>query len=173
MADRGTYSPNGAYPQELPDYWKFSDGTVRTDLQQISDDELATLGWFPAPMPSPSSYFTHDHVWNSETISFDVIELDEFEKQRRVNYKIFWNSLINTSAYSTIKASASQSLPVNTLATEFIALISDAKSGNANVEKIQEALNEILLNVPFSAEELSEIQQIFMNSGMFAVYTLA
>ena len=172
---RGTYSPNGAYPQELPDRWRFQDGTVRTDLQTLSDDELALLGWVPAAMPPTpgTSYFTHNYEWNSETVSFDVTEIDEFEKRRRVNYRIFWNALIDTSAYSSIKSAASQSLSANTLATEFIALISDAKSGNANVEKIQESLNQILLNISFTDEELAEIQETFEDSGMFAVYTLA
>ena len=176
MADmqRGTYSPNGAYPQELPDRWKFEDGTVRTDLQTLSDDELESLGWFSAPMPPTpgTSYFTHSYEWNSETVSFDATELDEFEKRRRVDYRRFWNVLIGTAAYSSIKEEASQSLLANTLATEFIALISDAKNGDINVEKIQRSLNEILLNISFTDSELTEIQTAFTESGMFAVYTL-
>jgi len=172
---RSTYSPNGAYPQELPDYWKFADGTIRTDLQTLGDEELASLGWFPAPMPPTpgTSYFTHAYEWNSDTLSFDATELDEYEKRRRVNYNLFWENLINSTAYSSIKTASSQSLLANTLATEFIALISDAKNDRANVEKIQESLNQILLNISFSDEELVEIQGIFTNSGMFAVYTLA
>jgi len=173
MADRGTYSPNGAYPQELPDYWKFFDGTVRTDLQELSDSELETLGWFKAPMPSASSHFTHDHQWNSETMSFDSVELDEYAKQKRVNYYIFWNLLLGTGAYSTIKTAASQSLSTNTLVTEFIALLNDAKMGHASIDRIQESLNQILSNISLSSEELAEIQEIFTLSGMFAVYTLA
>ena len=171
----GTYSPNGAYPQELPDYWKFADGTIRTDLQTLGDEELASLGWFPASMPPTpgTSYFTHSYEWNSDTISFDATELDEFEKRRRVDYKRFWGMLINTTAYSSIKEASSQSLLANTLATEFIALISDAKNGDANVEKIQESLNQILLNISFTDSELAEIQEAFTQSGMFVVYTLA
>jgi hypothetical protein len=173
---RGQYSPNGAYPQDLPDYWRFEDGTLRRDLPELTDEELEELGWF-GPIETPpiagTSPFTHSYEWNSETLSFDVTELDEFEKRRRVNYQAFWDSLINTSAYATIKATASQSLEVNTVATEFIALLGDAKNGHANVEKIQEILLEIVENIPFSEEELEEIQEIFVNSGMFAVYTLS
>ena len=173
---RGQYSPNGAYPQDLPDYWRFEDGTLRRDLPELTDEELEELGWF-GPIEFPpfegTSYYTHSFEWNSETISFDATELDEFEKRRGVNYQLFWDGLINTSAYSTIKATASQSLEVNTVATEFIALLGDAKNGRANVEKIQEILLEIVENIPFSEEELEEIQEIFVNSGMFAVYTLS
>jgi hypothetical protein len=175
VQNKGQYSPNGAYPQELPDYWRFSDGTLRTDLPELTDEELAALGWFgPIQMPPTpgTSYFTHSYEWNSETLSFDATELDEFGKKRRVNYQEFWDSLIKTSAYTTIKATASQSLEVNTVATEFIALLGDAKNGHANIEKIQEVLLEVMENIPFSEEELEEIQEVFTNSGMFAVYTL-
>jgi hypothetical protein len=89
VQNKGQYSPNGAYPQELPDYWRFSDGTLRTDLPELTDEELAALGWFgPIQMPPTpgTSYFTHSYEWNSETLSFDATELDEFGKKRRVNY---------------------------------------------------------------------------------------
>ena len=177
MADRGQYSPpSHNYPQELPDYWKFEDGTIRTDLPELTDEELKELGWIgPIVMPPTpgTSYYTHSYEWNSETISFDATELDEYEKQKRVNYDVFWTQLIDTEAYNTIKETSSQSLIANTLATEFIAFISDAKNGKANVQKIQESLNQILLNIPFSDSELAEIQEVFTQSGMFAVYTLA
>jgi hypothetical protein len=175
---RGMYSPpNGNAPQPLPDYWRPSpDEEIRTDLPELTDEELNALGWKgPIQMtPTPgTSYYTHNYEWNKETREYDVTELDEFEKRRRVNYQQFWDSLINTSAYATIKATASQSLEVNTVATEFIALLSDAKNKHANVEKIQEILLEIMENIPFSETELEEIQKVFTDSGMFAVYTLA
>jgi hypothetical protein len=72
----------------------------------------------------------------------------------------------------TIKASSSQSLPTNTIVTEFIALLSDAKNGRANVDKIQEELSEILENISFTEDELGEIETAFTNSGMYSVYTL-
>lgn len=190
------YSPPGKnYPQELPNYWKFDDGTVRTDLQTLSDAELESLGWHgPIKMPEEienTSHFTHNYAWNSDTLSFDVEEVDQDEKKKRVDYKRFWNFLLNGVniestdengnpmlistngiAYKKIKNTAKVSLEVNVLATELIALLSDAKFGNANVEKIQEVLLEILSSISFTAEELAEIQLAFTESGMFAVYTL-
>lgn len=176
LTQRGLYSPPSRnYPQELPDYWRFEDGIIRTDLPELTDEQLAELGWTgPIAMPplEGTSHFTHSYEWNSETLSFDATELDEFEKRRRVNYQQFWDSLIDTSAYLTIKAVASQSLEANTIATEFIALFGDAKNNHANVEKIQQVLFEIMENIPFTEEELEEIQTAFTESGMFAVYTL-
>jgi hypothetical protein len=188
--------PSRNYPQELPDYWKFEDGTVRTDLQELSDAELEALGWHgPITMPEDiegTSKFTHNFTWNSDTLSFDVEEISDIDKQKKVNYKLFWERLIKGNgilttdsngevisygsdpiAYKKIKDSASQSLQANTIVTEFISLLNDAKYGNPDVEKIQESLIEILSNINFTTEELAEIQQAFTESGMFAVYTLA
>jgi hypothetical protein len=174
--DRGQYSPpTKNHPQQLPDYWKFEDGTIRTDLPELSDDELAELGWHgPIQMPpfEGTSYFTHSYEWNSETLSFDAVDLQEEEKRKMVRYQKFWDDLINTTAYKKIKTISSQSLLANTIATEFIALLTDAKNNHANVEKIQEVLLEIVENIPFSQEELGEIEKIFIDSGMYAVYTL-
>jgi hypothetical protein len=177
IEERGMFSPpNGNQPQSLPDLWSSAPGEeVRTDLPELTIEELNALGWKgPIEMPPlpGTSYFTHNYEWNSETREYDAIELNELEKRSKVLYQKFWDDLINTSAYTTIKATASQSLEVNTVATEFIALLSDAKNNHANVEKIQEVLVEIMENIPFSEEELQEIQTVFTESGMFAVYTL-
>jgi len=171
---RGMFSPpNGNHPQTIPDYWRNAPGEEpRTDLPELSDAELNAIGW-KGPIADVSfNPYTHRKEWNRETREWDILELDQGEKEKRVNYQKFWDDLIDTSAYATIKAAASQSLPANTLATEFIALLTDAKSGNANVAKIQEELLEILANIPFSQEELEEIETAFTESGMFSVYTL-
>jgi hypothetical protein len=174
---RGMFSPpNGNHPQAIPDLWRSAPGEeVRTDLPSLSNEELNALGWKgPIEMPPTpgTSYFTHSYEWNKETREYDATELDEFEKIKKVNYQIFWDNLINTSAYAKIKSSASQSLATNTLATEFIAFLSDAKNGNSNVTKIQEDLLEIIKNVQFTVEEFEEIQTAFTESGMFIIYTL-
>jgi len=174
---RGRYSPpNGNDPQTIPDLWRPAPGEeVRTDLPDLTDAELNALDWKgPIQMPpfAGTSYFTHDHQWNKETREYDVTEVTEYEKQRRVQYQHFWDKLLNTNAYTKIKTAASQSLPANTLATEFIALMSDAKNGHANIIKIQEVLTEIVSDIAFTAEELAEIQTAFTQSGMFAIYTL-
>jgi hypothetical protein len=176
---RGMFSPpNGNDPQALPDLWRDSpDEPVRTDLPELTDAELNALGWKgPITMPPASnpgtSHFTHSYRWNKETREYDATELDDFEKRRRVNYQQFWDLLLDTGAYTTIKSVSAQSLEANTLATEFIALMSDAKNGNANIIKIQQVLTEIISGIPFTTEELGEIQTAFTESGMFAVYTL-
>ena len=174
---RGRYSPpNGNDPQTIPDLWRPAPGEeIRTDLPDLTDAELNALGWKgPIQMPpfAGTSYFTHDHQWNKETREYDATEIQEYEKQKRVQYQQFWDKLLNTGAYTTIKTASTQSLQANTLATEFIALMSDAKRGQANIVKIQEVLTDIISGIAFNAEELAEIQTAFTQSGMFAIYTL-
>jgi hypothetical protein len=173
VQERGQYiPPSRNYPQQLPDYWRFEDGTIRRDLPELSDEKLAELGWH-GPIEMPSNHFEYSYEWNSETLSFDATELNEFEKERRVNYNDFWNRLLNSAAYQTIRGAATQSLAVNVYCTEFIALLSDAKMGQPNKEKIQESIGNIFTNIPFTEEEMAEVQQIFSETGMSAVYTLA
>lgn len=174
---RGRYSPpNGNDPQTIPDLWRPAPGEeIRTDLPDLTNEELNALDWKgPIQMPpfAGTSHFTHDYQWNNETREYDTTEAPEYEKQRRVRYQQFWDALITTGAYTKIKAAASQSLLANTLATEFIALMSDAKNGHPNITKIQEVLLEIVENIIFNEEELAEIQTAFTQSGMFAIYTL-
>jgi|DEB0MinimDraft_10_1074344.scaffolds.fasta_scaffold09321_6 hypothetical protein len=174
---RGMFSPpNGNHPQIIPDRWRENPGDeIRTDLPELTDEELNALGWKgPIQMPPTpgTSYYTHNYEWNIETREFDVTEVDELEKARRVNYKEFWNILLTTSVYQRIKSEAKLSLEVNVFETEFISLLGDAKQGNANVEKIQESLTEMVTSISFTAEELAELQQVFITSGMFAVYSL-
>jgi len=174
---RGRYSPpNGNDPQTIPDLWRPAPGEeIRTDLPDLTDAELNALDWKgPIQMPpfAGTSHFTHDYQWNNETREYDATEVTEYEKQKRVQYQQFWDRLLDTNAYTKIKTASTQSLQANTLATEFIALMSDAKRGQANIIKIQEVLTEIVSGITFTTEELAEIQTAFTQSGMSAIYTL-
>jgi hypothetical protein len=55
------------------------------------------------------------------------------------DYIAFWDALTTSTIYTAIREQSFTSLPMNTLATEFIALIGDAKAGRANEAAIQQA----------------------------------
>jgi len=185
------YSFNGKYPQELPNYWRNNPQDEIINILELNDEELSALGWKgPIQMPPTpnTSYFIHDYEWNSETSSFDAIEICDNEKRRRVNYLNFSNLLMSgkldpeitnptifncaKGPYYKIKMQAAQSLKINVIATEFISLLSDAKNGNANIPRIQDSIFQIIENVNFTQEDITELQDIFTKSGMFSVYTL-
>jgi len=176
---RGMWSPpNGAAPQMLPDQWKDTpEDALRTDLPDKTDDELVALGWKKVTMPSyltmGTAYFTNSYEWNSETKVFDATELQDHEKENRVDYDMFWTDLLDADVYTTMKTAASSALAANTLLTEFIALLDDAKRNRSNCTKIQASISGILAGITFSADELAELQTLFDTNGMSAVYTLS
>lgn len=178
---RGMWSPpNGAAPQMLPDQWKDNPGdALRTDLPDKTDDELVALGWKKVDMPSyatnGAAFFSNSYAWNSETRVHDATELQDFEKKQRVLYDKFWTDLLDTDVYTTMKTAASSTLTANTLLTEFIALLDDAKRDHhhANTTKMQASITGILAGITFSTDELAELQTLFDSTGMSAVYTLS
>tara|TARA_A100001201_G_C4090799_1_gene201963 strand:- start:483 stop:1046 length:564 start_codon:yes stop_codon:yes gene_type:complete len=176
---RGMWSPpNGAAPQMLPDQWKDNpEDELRTDLPDKTDDELVALGWKKVDLPSyetnGAAFFINSYEWNSETRVFDATELEDFKKLDSVDYNYFWIKLLDADVYATMKTAASSALAANTLLTEFIALLEDAKRERANTAKIQASISGILAGITFSADELAELQTLFDSTGMSAVYTLS
>ena len=176
---RGMWSPpNGAAPQMLPDQWKDNpEDELRYDLPDKTDDELVALGWKKVDMPSytinGAAFFSNSYAWNSETRVHDATELENFEKELNVQYDKFWRDLLDADVYTTMKTAASSALPANTLLTEFIALLDDAKRGVANTTKMQASITGILAGITFSTDELAELQTLFDSTGMSAIYTLS
>jgi len=176
---RGMWSPpNGAAPQMLPDKWKDNpEDAIRTDLPEKTDDELVALGWKKVIMPSyeanGAAFFNNSYEWNSSTRAYDATELETFDKERRIDYDRFWANLLETDVYTTMKTAASTALAANTLLTEFIALLDDAKRGFANTTKMQASITGILAGITFSTDDRAELQTLFDSTGMSAVYTLS
>ena len=60
------------------------------------------------------------------------------------DYLAFWDALTTSTIYTAIREQSFTSLPMNTLATELIALLGDAKAGRANEFAIQASMAAIL-----------------------------
>ena len=165
------YSYKGSYPQKLPERWKFEDGSVVENLSSLTNSELESLGWY-GPVDYPEGHFEYSYEWNPNTMSFDATELDMAEKQARVGYQKFWDMLLSTQAYAKIKSEASSSLIANTIVTEFICLLNDAKNNQATPIYIQNSLDQITSTITFTEDESAEIQNAFLKSGMFSIYNL-
>ena len=91
---RGRYSPpNGNDPQTIPDLWRPAPGEeVRTDLPDLTDAELNALGW-KGPIADVSfDFYIQDKVWNKETREYDVLELDQNQKENKVIIQVNLNS---------------------------------------------------------------------------------
>jgi len=174
---RGMYSPpNGASPQMLPIIWIDKSGEepiIYDNLPELSDEELAELGWTGPIEDVEWDYFTQDKLWIREDKNWRVEEILQENKKDRVDYEQFWNRLVSTNAYAKIKTLSRQSLEVNTIATEFIGLILTLSTLPEKISKVQEALNDIMNNVEFTSNEFIEIENAFIMAGMYSVYTLA
>jgi hypothetical protein len=88
------------------------------------------------------------------------------------DYLAFWDALMVSTVYASIREQSFVSLPMNTLATEFIALIGDAKAGRANEAAIQQSMAAILATGTFTDDELAELQVALAAGKLDGIYTL-
>ena len=88
------------------------------------------------------------------------------------DYIAFWDALTTSTIYTAIRTQSFTSLPMNTLATEFIALIGDAKAGRANEAAIQQSMGAILTTGTFTNPQLDELQEALESGHLDNIYTL-
>jgi hypothetical protein len=88
------------------------------------------------------------------------------------DYLAFWDALMVSTVYASIREQSFVSLPMNTLATEFIALIGDAKAGRANEAAIQQSMDAILATGTFTEADLAELQGVLAAGNLDGIYTL-
>jgi hypothetical protein len=131
-------------------------------------------------------------TYNGEDISFTVVcASDESELPDLVAYHLayldapesvytpssdylaFWDALMVSTVYASIREQSFVSLPMNTLATEFIALIGDAKAGRANEVAIQASISAILSVGTFSEEQLLELGDALAQGNLNSIYSIA
>jgi hypothetical protein len=89
------------------------------------------------------------------------------------DYLAFWDALMTSSVYGSIREQSFVSLPMNTLATEFIALIGDAKAGRANEAAIQASMSAILGTGTFTEADLAELQGVLEAGNLDDAYSLS
>jgi hypothetical protein len=88
------------------------------------------------------------------------------------DYIAFWDALTTSTIYTAIREQSFVSLPMNTLATELIALLGDAKAGRANEAAIQASMAAILTTGTFTAAQLTELQTALESGHLETIYTL-
>jgi hypothetical protein len=88
------------------------------------------------------------------------------------DYLAFWDALLVSTVYASLREQSFTSLPMNTIATEFIALIGDAKAGRANEAAIQASMAAILTTGTFTNPQLDELQEALESGHLDNIYTL-
>jgi hypothetical protein len=94
------------------------------------------------------------------------------QPQPQPNYITFWDALVASSVYASIRTQSMASLPMNTLATEFIALLGDAKAGRPNEAAIQASIATILSTGTFDEEDLAEFAETLVAGRLDDIYAL-
>ena len=88
------------------------------------------------------------------------------------SYTAFWEGLLATDVYQAIRGQAAISLAMNTAATEFIALLGDAKAGRVYEAAIQNSIDSILDNGTFTEDDLDQFQSLLELGNLDSIYTV-
>jgi len=88
------------------------------------------------------------------------------------SYVAFWDALIASSVYASIRTQSMASLPMNTLATEFIALIGDAKAGRPNEAAIQASMSAVFATGTFTEDDAEEFTAALAAGLLDGIYSL-
>ena len=88
------------------------------------------------------------------------------------SYTDFWDALLASSVYASIRTQSMASLPMNTLATEFIALIGDAKAGRPNETAIQASMSAVFATGTFTEDDAEEFTAALAAGRLDEIYSL-
>ena len=88
------------------------------------------------------------------------------------SYTAFWDALLASAVYGSIRTQSMASLPMNTLATEFIALLGDAKAGRPNEAAIQASMSAVFATGTFTEANAEEFTAALAAGLLDDTYTL-
>jgi hypothetical protein len=88
------------------------------------------------------------------------------------NYFTFWNDLLISNVYQSIRAQALINPAVLVACTEFIASFSDAKAGRANVPAIQACIDYLMQAGTFIQAEIDELNALLISANLQTLYTI-
>jgi hypothetical protein len=111
-----------------------------------------------------------------QTIPLTAEEIAEIESRPQPtpqpDYLAFWDALMVSTVYASIREQSFTSLPMNTLATEFIALMGDAKAGRPSEPAIQGSIDAILATGTFIEDQLTELAGALAAGNLDGIYIL-
>ena len=89
------------------------------------------------------------------------------------SYTAFWDALLDSTVYGSIRTQSMASLPMNTLATEFIALLGDAKAGHPNEAAIQASMSAVFATGTFTEVDAAEFTAALAVGLLDDIYSLS
>jgi hypothetical protein len=88
------------------------------------------------------------------------------------SYTAFWDALLASTVYGSIRTQSMASLSMNTLATEFIALLGDAKAGRPNEAAIQASMSAVFATGTFTTADAAEFTEALAAGLLDDIYSL-
>ena len=155
--------------------WPFSDANIHA-IQW--DGQAGEIEYKGTPPPPNSSF-------NSVAILTPYLTaLDEYlasipppepplPPEPTPSYTAFWDALLASAVYGSIRTQSMASLPMNTLATEFIALIGDAKAGRPNQLAIQQSMSAVFATGTFTTADAAEFTAALAAGLLDDIYALS
>ena len=140
--------------------------TYRTALRASSDTKEAAINATANTEALAAYILGADYpVWPSNTgLAPDA---------QSPNYRLFWDALLASTVYGSIRTQSMASLPMNTLATEFIALIGDAKDGRPNEAAIQASMSAVFSTGTFTTADAVEFTAALAAGLLDDIYSLS
>lgn len=171
------YSLLNGEPGPLPKRLKI-DGVTRTDTSSFTADELDRAGYtgpFQKPSFDPDTQIVR---WEGDRYSVLNLAPQEIEARRiakvraTANYRGFWQALLGSSVYQTLRMAAAADLGANMLVTELIAAFADAKLGEPNEKVIGAAMEELLASMQLPADDLDALYAALKANGLYELFPI-
>jgi hypothetical protein len=89
-----------------------------------------------------------------------------------LDYLGFWDNLLISNVYQSIRSQALTTPAVLVACTEFIASFSDAKAGRANVPAIQACIDYLMQAGTFNQTEIDELNSLLVDNGLDQLFTI-
>ena len=154
--------------------WPFSDANIHA-IQW--DGQAGEIEYKETP-PPPNSSFDDVAILAPYLAALDayLASIPEPEPTEPLpptpNYTAFWDALLASTVYGSISTQSMASLPMNTLATEFIALLGDAKAGRPNEAAIQASMSAVFATGTFTEADAAEFTAALAAGLLDDIYTL-
>jgi hypothetical protein len=171
------YSLLNGEPGPLPKRLKI-DGVTRTDTSSFTAAELDRAG-YTGPFQKPS-FDPDTQIVRWEGDRYFVLDLAPQEVETRriakvraaANYRGFWQALLGSSVYQTLRMAAAADLGANMLVTELIAAFADAKLGEPNEQVINAAMEELLASMQLPADDLDALYAALKANGLYELFPI-
>lgn len=113
-------------------------------------------------------------AWTVRDATEQEVADHDAANQASPNYRGFWDAILTSQVYQAVYSIATQSLPMNTALTAFIAAFQDAKEGRANVSAIQSCVFLVMQagSGVLTMEHLAELQALLNAANLSSLYSL-